>query len=298
MKKVVAYIIMSATIFATMEVALKIAGSGLDPFQLTAIRFFIGGLVLLPPSYLERRSSGYKLDASDIAWMATIGIVGIPISMMAYQIGVMGCNASTAAPIFCINPMFAMVIAHLFTTEKMDKRKWIAFGLGIIAMFFMIRPWDVQEGNTVRGIVIMIFSAATFAAYSVMGKRSIGRIGAFTQTCISFITGSLILLAITVATGHPVFAGIKENIGLVAYVGFVVTGMGYILYFLAIRESDASTGSITFFIKPAIAPVFAILLLHESVYWNTVVGIVLLIVASVITITDAAIQRNHDQAAD
>lgn len=74
--------------------------------------------------------------------------------------------------------------------------------------------------------------------------------------------------------------------------------MGYIIYFLAIRESDASTGSITFFIKPAIAPVFAILLLHESVYWNTVVGIVLLIVASVITITDAAIQRNHDQAAD
>ena len=294
MKKVVFCIIMAATIFATMEVALKIGGSGLDSFQLTAIRFLIGGLVLVPPAYFESRKSGYRLNAKDIAWMALLGIVGIAISMVAFQMGVLRCNASTAAPLFCTNPLFAMVIAHLFTTEKMDRLKWISFALGIVAAVFMIRPWDVQEGNTASGMIIMIFAAVTFAAYSVMGKRSIARIGTYTQTSVSFIVGSLILLAVTAILGHPIVSGVAENLAVVLYCGIVVTGIGYLFYFLAIRYSDASTGSITFFIKPAIAPVFAVIILHETVYWNTIAGIILLVTASVLTIADAFIRKGAE----
>ena len=287
MKKVVFCIIMAATIFATMEVALKIGGSGLDSFQLTAIRFMIGGLVVVPPAYFESRKSGYRLNAKDVAWMALLGIVGIAVSMVAFQMGVLKCNASTAAPLFCTNPLFAMVIAHLFTTEKMDRLKWISFALGIVAAVFMIRPWDVQEGNPAAGMIILIFAAVTFAAYSVMGKKSIARIGTYTQTSVSFIVGSLILLAVTAVLGHPIVSGVADNLAVVLYCGIVVTGIGYLFYFLAIRYSDASTGSITFFIKPAIAPVFAVIILHETVCWNTIVGIILLVAASVLTIMDA-----------
>ena len=282
---------MAATIFATMEVALKIGGVNLDSFQLTAVRFLIGGLILAPAAYFECRKSGYRLNGKDVAWMALLGIVGIAISMVAFQMGVLRCNAATAAPLFCTNPLYAMVIAHIFTSEKMDTRKWIAFALGVVAAIFMIRPWDVQEGNTALGMVIMVFAAVTFAAYTVMGKRSIKRIGTITQTSVSFIVGALILLVFTAVTGHPVLAGLAENIGVVLYCGIVVTGIGYLFYFLAIRYSDASTGSITFFVKPAIAPVFAVIILHETVYWNTIVGIVLLVIASVITISDTVIKN-------
>jgi drug/metabolite transporter (DMT)-like permease len=291
MKKVVACIIMAATIFATMEVALKIGGVNLDSFQLTAVRFLIGGLILAPAAYFECRKSGYRLNGKDVAWMALLGIVGIAISMVAFQMGVLRCNAATAAPLFCTNPLYAMVIAHIFTSEKMDTRKWIAFALGVVAAIFMIRPWDVQEGNTALGMVIMVFAAVTFAAYTVMGKRSIKRIGTITQTSVSFIVGALILLVFTAVTGHPVLAGLAENLAVVLYCGIVVTGIGYLFYFLAIRYSDASTGSITFFVKPAIAPVFAVIILHETVYWNTIVGIVLLVIASVITISDTVIKN-------
>ena len=274
-----------------MEVALKLGGKGLDSFQLTFLRFLIGGLVLAPPAVFECRKSGYRLNMKDIGWMTVLGIVGIPVSMFAFQVGVLHCNASTAAPLFCTNPLYAMLIAHCFTSDKMDRRKWIAFALGIVAAVFMIRPWDVQEGNTVFGMAVMFFAAVTFAAYSVMGKRSIGRIGTYTQTSVSFIAGSLVLLVVMLVSGHPVLSGVGEEIGMVLYCGIIVTGLGYLFYFLAIKASNASTGSITFFIKPAIAPVFAVLILHETVYWNTVIGIILLITASVITIADAFIEN-------
>lgn len=294
MKIVIACILLTATIFATMEVALKIGGNDLDPLQLTFLRFLIGGLVLLPFSVPESRKSGYRFNAKDLAWLACVGIMGIPISMLAFQIGVMHSNAATAASLICTNPLFAMLIAHAFTSEKMDRRKWIAFGLGIIAMVFLVRPWDIQKGNTVIGMIIMMIASVTFGAYSVMGKRSIGRIGTFTQTSISFIAGSLVLLLVMLVMGRPVISGVADNIAVVLYCGIIVTGLGYLFYFIAIKNSDATTGSITFFIKPAIAPVFAVLILHETVYWNTIVGIVLLITASVITIADTFAKKKTE----
>ena len=55
--------------------------------------------------------------------------------------------------------------------------------------------------------------------------------------------------------------------------------------------------NIAFFIKPAIAPVLALVLLHESILWNTIVGVVLLIGASFLTLYDTYNQRTLDDIA-
>jgi uncharacterized membrane protein len=177
-----------------------------------------------------------------------------------------------------------MVIAHIFTSEKMNRRKTLAFFIGLAAMILMIRPWDIQDGNTIKGIVSMIVAAITFAAYTVMGRQSIERVGTFCQTCLGFFMGCAVLLVEILVMRRPLLDGVSENILVVLYVGIFVTGLGYAFYFLAIRYSDASTGSIAFFIKPAIAPVLAVLILGESVYWNTIIGIAMLITASFITL--------------
>lgn len=291
MKKVVACIILSAAIFSTMEVALKLGGRDLDSIQLTFLRFFIGGIVLVPPAIVECRKSGYKFNMKDLGWMAATGIMGVSISMLSFQIGVMHSNASTAAPVVCTNSLFAMLVAHIFTSEKMSRRKWISFALGLAALFFMIRPWDMQEGNSALGFVTLIIAAVTFGSYTVMGKRTIARIGTFTQTSIGFFAGSAVLLAALLITGRPVIAGVSENLPLVLYVGVIVTGLGYLIYFLGVLYSDASTGSIAFFVKPAIAPFIAIAVLHETIYWNTIVGIALLLAGSVLTIYDTFAHR-------
>ena len=287
MKKVVVYILLTAFFFGTMEVALKVAGNSLDPVQMTFLRFLIGGLVLAPLGWSDLHKRGTKLSRGDILWLAAVGIMGVSISMLAFQYAVGYCNAATASSIICLNPLFTMFIAHLFTSEKMDRAKWMACGLGLIAAVFMIRPWDVQPGNTPQGLVLALVAASTFGAYTVMGKRTIGRIGSLAQTSVSFLIGSAVLLVIMIFTDRPVVAGVIDNWLLVAYIGIVVTGVGYICYFTAIRYSDATTGAIAFYIKPAIAPVLAVIFLGEHIYWNTVVGVVLLIGASVLILRDA-----------
>lgn len=288
MKKVIACIVATAFLFGTMEVALKIGGASFDPVQLTFIRFIIGGIVLAPFALKEYKenytSKGERMTAADFIWVGCVGIMGIPISMLAFQIGIDHCNASTAAAIICLNSVFTMLIAAVFKIEAMDRNKTLAVCMGVVALVFMLRPWDIQEGNTLFGLLMMVIASVAFAAYTVMGKKTLQRVGIFTQTSLSFIIGSLVLLVIILATGRPVFTGVGEHPLMIAYIGILVTGIGYLLYFLAIKLSNATTGSLAFMIKPAIAPVIAIVVLRESILWSTFVGIILLISASVVTL--------------
>ena len=289
-KLVVICVLLTAFFFSTMEVAIKLAGGQLDSLQLTFLRFLIGGLVLLP--FALREQGRMDPAANDglgkhLPWVFLVGIMGIPISMLSFQLGVERCNAATAAAIMSLNPLTTMAISHFFTAEKMTTLKKIAFVIGLIAGVFLIRPWDIQEGNTAIGMLLMVVAATTFSLYTIMGKRTISQVGTFTQISTSFILGSLVLLVIMLIMGRPVVKGVMDNLPLVLYLGIFVTGISYLCLNIAIKLADATTGSIAFFIKPAMAPAFAYIILRETILWNTVVGIVLLISASVLTLYDA-----------
>lgn len=280
MKKVYFFVCLTAFLFGTMEVALKIAGGGLDAFQLTFLRFAMGGIMLLPFAVTDIKKHHIVFTKKDILWVLATGIMGITVSMVFFQLGVMYSNASTASVIISVNPLFTMFIAHYFAGGFMNRAKVVSLLVAIIGLVFMIRPWDLQPGNTVKGTIYMLVAAITFSIYTVMGKKSIEKIGVMAQTSFSFILGSAVLLMVILAMGRPVVAGVAEHIWLVLYVGIFVTGIGYWSYFQAIKKSDASTGSISFMIKPAIAPIFAVIFLKEQILWNAVIGILLMLIGS------------------
>ncbi|MHC1721653.1 MAG: DMT family transporter [Aminipila sp.] len=290
MKKVGVFIFLTAFLFGTMEVALKLAGTGLDAFQLTFLRFIIGGILLLPFAIKEIGKNQTKLGIKDFGYLLYLGIICIPVSMLFFQLGVMHSNASTASVIMCINPLFTMIFAHFMSDEKFNKKKLIVLMWGILGLIFMIRPWDIQEGNTPLGILFMLIAAATFGLYTVAGKNSIKKMGIMAQTSISFILGSLVLLIIMLGMKKPVLQGVVDNIAIVMYISIFVTGLGYYFYFSAIKNSDATTGSIAFFIKPAIAPVIAVIVLGDKLLWNTYIGIALILIASYLNIFNKKIE--------
>lgn len=285
--KVYIGVIMAAFLFGTMEIALKIAGSSIDSFQLTAVRFFIGGLLLLPFAIKEMRDNDIRLDIKQFLYLGLVGIICIPVSMLIFQIGVLKSNAATASVLISMNTLFTLIFARIIDNEKISRNKIIAIFVGIIGALFMIKPWDMQEGNTVLGVVLVLIGAAAFGLYTVMGKKATDQMGIFVQTSFSFIEGSIVLAVINLIIGKPIIAGINmDNILPVLYVSVFVTGLGYLFYFIAIKYSNAVTGSVTFFIKPAIAPILAVLILHESIYWNSIVGIILVLIASFVNLRE------------
>lgn len=284
MKKAYVFVLLAGIIFGTMEVALKIGASSMDPFQLTYLRFGIGGLALLPFGRQGIRKRNLRLTGKDYLELAGVGTIGVVISMVLFQLGVTYSNASTAAVLFCVNPFFTMIFAHFFSNEKLNRRKAVVLGIALIGILLLLRPWGVQEGNTVYGMSLTLLAALFFGVYTVASKRSVQKMGAMAQTSISFLMGAFVLMIITFLIGRPVFAGITENMPILLYTGLLVTGGGYYCFFKSIEMSDATTGSFAFFIKPTIAPVIAAIVLKEHILWNTIAGIVLVLAASLVNV--------------
>ncbi len=286
MKKVYLYVLLTAFLFGTMEVALKMAGNQLDAFQLTFIRFVLGGALLFFPALADLKKNKLRLNRRDWGRLFSLGVVCIPVSMVFFQLGVQNSNAATAAVLFCVNPLFTMVLAHFFAGEPMNRGKGIAFVLGLLGILAMMKPWDIQEGNTLLGMCYSLLGAFFFSVYSIMGKKTIKRLGPFVQTSFSFFLGSAVLLVIILIMRKPVWAGVTDQWILVLYVGFFVTGLGYLFFFLAMRRSNATTASVAFFIKPVIAPLMAALILGEAILWNTYLGIGFILMASYLQMND------------
>lgn len=224
--------------------------------------------------------------------MLLMGILCICVSMVFFQFGVENSNASTAAVIFCVNPLFTMFFAHFITEEKLNRTKVIALTIGLVGMVFMINPFNMAPGNTALGVTFSFLAALTFGLYSAMGRITVHKLGGITQTAIGFVLGSVVMLPLLLIMGKPIIDGINPgNILMVLYFGVMITGIGYLTYFLAMAKSDASTASIVFFVKPAIAPIIAVIVLKEVITISGLIGIILIFVGSYINLREQKAKR-------
>lgn len=282
-KKDVFFIVVTALLFSTMEVFLKIAGTELDAFQITFIRFAIGGLFLLPFTISDMKKRSLKLTLSDWTYLTFLGIICICVSMLLFQIGVDNANANLVSVIICANPLFVMIFAHFIVNDGFNRRKAVVLVISLLGLVIAADPFDLANGNTYFGIICAVLASVTFAIYTTCGKLRIAKIGGIPQTCLSFIIGSIIMLIPMVIMDKPIISGINtSNILLVLYLGIAVTGIGYYMYFQAINSCGPANASIVFFLKPVFAPVIALVVLQEAIHWNMVLGIALLLVGSVI----------------
>lgn len=167
------FVLITAFCFGTMEIALKLGGGSFSALQITFLRFLIGGLFLLPFAVRDVKKKGIKITKGDIIYITILGTVGICISMTCFQLGVMNCNANTAAVIISSNPVFTMIFAHYIVKEPFTVRKAIVLVISIIGLIFVADPVDMAEGNTSKGLLYNFYRRCNVRA--LHGARQAAR---------------------------------------------------------------------------------------------------------------------------
>ena len=272
------WVLLTALAFGTMEIALKIGGNVFSAYQLTFLRFLIGGFFLLPFAIHDLRKRGHKMTLGDWGFVLILAFVNIVVSMTLFQMSVMHSNATLSAVLISFNPMFTMIFAHFIASEKFTKMKGLVLFICITGLILVAAPWNLAAGNSVSGILMGLGASIAFGLYTALSKRRIGKLGGMALNSFSFITGALMELVVLLILGEPVISeGYAESIPLLIYVSVVVTGFGYFCFMKAIEKAGASTASYAFFVKPIIAMILAAIILGEVITWNIVLGIVVIV---------------------
>jgi drug/metabolite transporter (DMT)-like permease len=283
-----------------MEIALKTVAGQFNALQLNFLRFLIGGLFLLPFALRSLRKRHSWIRRCDMGFFALSGLTCVVTSMTLYQLAIQSCKASIVAILFSCNPVVVIPLAAIFLKERIRGFTIATMILSVAGMVCIMNPFNMSASPA--GICLTLGSAVVFAAYAVMGKTKSVAFGGLTTTAFSFIIGSGELFVLILASriqavagmlraagfGNfadiPLFAGLDLRVlPVFAYISLCVTGIGYASYFMAIEESSSATASLVFYIKPALAPILAFLVLGESIAASTLAGIVLITLGSAIS---------------
>lgn len=257
MKKGILYSVITAILFVTLEPVSKLIANDVNPYAITFWRFLIGGIIILPFAVSKVKKSKVKIDLKDFVLISLWGILFICISMISLQIAVkMAESPSIIAITFSSNSIFTIIFAVLILKEKLTKNKIVALVLGIIGVIFCA---DFSSGTNLESVLLALFSAVTFSLYTVQSRKYVKKYGSFVQSCLVFFSGSIVLLIALLILGIDVTFTASPNVILtLCYIGTLVTGIGYICYFVAIEKGGPIMASLAFFIKPILTPFVAL----------------------------------------
>lgn len=152
----------------------------------------------------------------------------------------------------------------------------------------------------------MLFLAVTvfcYSLYAVWGKEDMNTLGSVTVTSYSFLCGGMQLLLLALLShlpfirdslilygwetyaAIPLFSGYTlANAVWVLLLYFGVTLGAYLCWFKAMEYGSTALGSLTYFIKPALSPVFAWLILGEIIDRSMAAGMAAMLIGAALGI--------------
>jgi drug/metabolite transporter (DMT)-like permease len=284
------YILLGITIliFSTLEVVTSTIKGIISPLQLTFIRFFVGGLILLPFAIVKKD----KLYKKDWLFFIGLGVLNIFISMGALQLSIHMGKASTAAILISSNPIFVMFFSALILKEKATIDKLACIVLGMAGILLIIYKGN-SGGDTALSLALGFLASLTFGLYTVLGKLKSEGVSSITMISISSILGSLLYIPVLLYLKLPIFYIPQAAILKMAYLGIFCSGIAYITYMESLKLLTASKGSMVFFLKPVIASTLAIIFLGENLNIKTLIGMLLVLTGILINFVKINIKTRN-----
>lgn len=249
-----------------------VAHISIESSQIVLMRTLIGGALLTCTVLLRggfdkesiRRDRMPLLlggTALGLNWVALFG---------AYRL----LNVSLATLIYYVGPILVLLFSPVLFKEKLTGRKTIAVVI-VAAGLICISGSIVLTGLNKAGLLVAILSALFYGALIVFNKR-IEHTGGMQTAAVELDVAFIVVLVYTLCTaGLPHIT--RSDLPYIALIGFVNTGLAYLLYFTGLRKMSVQSVALISYLDPVSALLFSAFLLHEAMTPVQTLGAVLII---------------------
>lgn len=161
--------IVAVAALSLMDGGLKTLSPYYSPLQVTSIR----GLSAMPITLAWIAATGGFGQLLRVRFRLHLlrGAIGIA-SLSLFTYGIRGMPLADVYTIFFVAPLFITALAALILHERVDRRRWVAIGVGFAGVLIVLRP---SGATMVSGPGIAILVTAAGYAVSAITVRILGR---------------------------------------------------------------------------------------------------------------------------
>ncbi|GGD21580.1 DMT family transporter [Pontibacillus salipaludis] len=277
------YATLSITFWGVSFVSTKAVLDKLDPYTVLVIRFGIGAIFLLCVLLVMRYPM--KLSLKYIPSLIVLGILGVFVHQIIQATALLTIDASHAGWMISFSPVFTVFLSMIFLHEKVTLSRAVGIGAAIAGVILITTS---RSGQGVAfaidiGYLLMLLSTFNWAIYGILLKRlSIplpSLVITFYMSALSFFLTLPILLKNQGWKSLPTLSATEW--GHLIFLGVFVSGIAYWYWGKAHEVLEASQASAFMYLEPLATLLAAVLLLNEKIFFQSVVGGVIIIVGVV-----------------
>ena len=288
------FLLIASVIWGFAFVAQK-SGASLGPFTYNAIRFLIGGLVLLPlVAFFSRKNASQNgnVNASpndpgqSSATLRKAGIICGTILAIASNLQQFGLYFDTdAGKAGFITSLYIIIVPFLgiFLNRRAGLKMWICVLLGA-AGFYLLTMAGKSDGFTLeKGDLFVLLCAFAFSVHILAIDHFSPKCDGIKLSAIQFFVASAISFACMLITESPKISDILDCWLPILYVGIMSSGAGYTLQILGQKDADPSASSLKMSLEAVFAVLGGVLLLGEKLGTIESLGCVIIFAAVIIS---------------
>ena len=251
-------------------VSKYILDHGFHPLAYSSIRYTCAALIFAGITLAWEGS--LRIARRDAAMIA-FGTAVLFVNQLSFVYALRFTTATTVALIFGTLPIFTALFARGSGVEHLPLRLWVAAGLSFAGVALVALGSGGNLSANLKGDVLALVGAATWAAYSVT-------IGPLMRRYSPFRLSAVFLLSVTVGllvAGSRQLADQTFHFGALVWIGFAFAVLGplvitNLLWFTAIARVGPSRASLFANLQPFLAALFALALLSEPITTVQIVG--------------------------
>ena len=261
--------------------SLALIAAGLSDFDILSYRWLIAGLVLMIYAFSKKKS--LRLNSFDEAWKIVLLSVLRAITSVTLLIGYINISSGIAATLNFMYPVIVTLTMVVFFGEKRSAIDYFAILASIFGVYLLASGDSIvaHGGNTKLGLTCSLISAFSFAAYYIVMKQ----VKADKIEVVKFTTWIMMLSAVYFIICAFIFNGkltlITDGrcwlnalgLGLWATMVSNITGVK------GIRRIGPTMTSVLGALQPVTAVILGVLFLGEHLYFRSLVGISIILVA-------------------
>jgi len=252
-------------------VVMKQANQFFPPVLFTTYRFMLGSVVLLGMAYCLKISLPQRKDWK---WIILGGILQTTVLNATVQTGMQYLSAGFSSVLSYSMPLWVAIMAHFLLGEKLTKRKLSGVILGMIGLIVLL---NVGDGGVWWAIILTLFGAISWALASVLVKWKLPHCNILQYTTWQMVVGTLVLLLYSTVWDQGTVQWNWLAVGCLVYNGVLASALAFVLWTYILSNMEAAKASISVLSIPIIGVLAGVVLLHEAVYWNTLVGMLFIL---------------------
>jgi len=255
-------------LFGLSGVIAKYLSGSLNAYQVVEYRFAIALITaLLLAAVLRKKIQFGEHDKKSLILFA----VSFPISVVLFTLAIFNTSVALAVFSFYIATLVSsFMLGWLFFDEKIHIYKQIALVLMLIAIVIFTDPFGASTLSI--GFLFGLLSGVVQGVASGFQKKLSSSTDKLSLLVVQTVAGIVLAVAVLLATGEPLFVQLSLVDWLIASV-FGISMLAIIYLFLVgFKHTNLNTGSILVSSELLFGPLFAFLLLSESLESNILLG--------------------------